>query len=266
MFTGYKGAAKRLDDVDIPRIGAEIGVGEDELHAFMDVECAGTGFDAKGRVKMLFEPHVFWRELGSGEKRDEAVRQGLAYAKWAPGRYPADSYPRLEAALKIDERAALRSASWGLGQIMGFNAELCGYTSAAAMVRHFAEDEEHQLEAIVTFLKAKNLDKALRSHDWATIERVYNGGGHNGAYATRMANAYARWKKIKDTPWTPGQTPAPSPVAPVEPAAPVIVPTGDEPAVAPPPAMEGTTIAKWLIGALGLLFAALGAWLTQGGN
>ncbi len=264
MFTGYKGAAKRLDDIDLPRIGAEIGVGEDELHAFMDVECAGTGFDRDGRVKMLFEPHVFYRELGPGKKRDRAVQEGLAYARWRAGSYPVDSYPRLMAALKIDEKAALRSASWGLGQIMGFNAELVGYSSAAAMVTAFAADEEKQLEAIVTFLKAKNLDKALRSHDWATIERVYNGGGHNGAYATRMANAYARWKKIKDTPWTPGQTPAPSPVAPVEPPPAPTQPPAVEAPVAPPPAMDGTMIAKWLIGGLGLLFAAMGAWLVKG--
>lgn len=205
MFTAYKGAAKRLDDIDIPKLGAEIGVGEDELHAFMEVESAGAGFDVQGRVKMLFEPHVFYRELGPGKKRDRAVKEKLAYAKWAPGGYPADSYPRLKAAMQIDETAALRSASWGLGQVMGFNHVVVGYATPQAMVRAFADDEEHQLRAVVDFLKAKGLASALKTHNWLKIERVYNGGGFKGAYAARMQAAYDRWQKIKDTAWEPEQ-------------------------------------------------------------
>ena len=38
------GRAKRLDDIDLPKIGAMIGVGEDELHAVIDVESRGTSF------------------------------------------------------------------------------------------------------------------------------------------------------------------------------------------------------------------------------
>lgn len=203
MFTGYKGAAKRLDDIDIPKIGAEIGVGEDELHAFMDVEAAGAGFDANGRVKMLFEPHVFYRELGPGKKRDRAVKEGLAYAKWKPGGYPTDSYPRLKAAMQIDETAALLSASWGLGQVMGFNCAVVGYATPQEMIKAFAADEENQLRAVVAFLKKKGLAPALKAHNWLRIERVYNGGGFRGTYAAKMAAAFARWQKIKDTPWAP---------------------------------------------------------------
>lgn len=209
MFTGYKGAAKRLDNIDIPKIGAEIGVGEDELHAFMDVESAGSGFDVKGRVKMLFEPHVFYRELGPGKKRDRAVKEGLAYAKWRSGGYPSDSYPRLIAAMQIDETAALRSASWGLGQVMGFNCAAVGYATPQLMIKAFAADEENQLRAIVAFLKAKGLVKALKAHDWAKIERVYNGGGFRGTYAARMHAAFVRWRQIKDIVWAPEPLPMP---------------------------------------------------------
>jgi hypothetical protein len=59
-WNACKGAAKRIEDVDIPRIGALIGVGEDEVHAFVDVEASGRDFDNQGRPKMLFEPHVFF--------------------------------------------------------------------------------------------------------------------------------------------------------------------------------------------------------------
>jgi hypothetical protein len=35
--------------------------------------------------------------------------------------------------MRLDEEAALRSTSWGLGQTMGFNAGMVGYESAGAM-------------------------------------------------------------------------------------------------------------------------------------
>lgn len=201
-WNGFRGAARRLDDIDLPKIGARIGVGEDELHAFMDVEAAGSGFDAAGRPKMLFEPHVFWRNLPLVQKREEAVRQGLAYRKWGEKRYPKDSYPRLEAAMQIDEKAALLSASWGLGQILGENHRKVGYATVDEMVRAFMDDEEHHLNAIVEFLISARIADDLKAHRWSTVARAYNGPAyakHN--YHGRMAAAYAKWRKIKDTPF-----------------------------------------------------------------
>ena len=197
----FAGAAKRLDDIDLPVIGARIGVGEDAIHAVIDVETAGGGFDGQGRVRMLFEPHVFWRELGPGADRDRAVAAGLAYPRWGQRAYPRDSYPRLLAAIEIDENAALRSASWGLGQIMGFNAVMAGYPDARSMVQAFAEDEEHHLAAMVAFIVSAGLDDELRRHDWAGFARGYNGPSYaSHGYHTKLAAAYAKWARIPDTP------------------------------------------------------------------
>lgn len=41
MDMTFKGAARRLDDLDPPRLGASIGVGEDEIHAFSRSKPAG---------------------------------------------------------------------------------------------------------------------------------------------------------------------------------------------------------------------------------
>ncbi|AZN72245.1 DUF3380 domain-containing protein [Georhizobium profundi] len=202
-WNSFRGAARRLDDIDLPRIGHRIGVGEDELHAFMDVEAAGSGFDRQGRPKMLFEPHVFHRNL-TPARRSKAVKAGLAYARWGEKLYPSDSYPRLVEAMAIDETAALKAASWGLGQILGENFAMVGYESPQDMVWAFMEDEEHHLEAIVDFLIGANLDDHLRNHRWEDLARGYNGPGyakHN--YHGRMAAAYAKWAKIADTPWAP---------------------------------------------------------------
>ncbi|MER8560200.1 N-acetylmuramidase family protein [Mesorhizobium sp. M0578] len=239
MDLSFKGAAKRLDDLDLPKLGARIGVGEDEIHAFLDVETIGSGFDNQGRPKILFEPHVFYRNL-SGAARSKAVAAGLAYAKWGGKPYPRDSYPRLKAACAIDETAALKSASWGLGQVLGENFPAAGYETVQDMVSDMMVDEELQLAAAVNFIKANKLDDNLRNHDWAGFAKGYNGAGYRrNAYDTKLADAFRKWSRIKDTPWP--AKPIPAAPAPVQPApapipAPQAVPAPKPVPAAPTPA------------------------------
>lgn len=196
---GFKGRAQRLKDIDIPRIGGLIGVGEDEIRAVIEVETSGGGFDSAGRPKMLFEPHVFWRELGDGPKRTAAESQGLAYRKWGTAHYPRDSYSRLAQAMGIDVHAALRSASWGLGQIMGFNHRAAGYPTPGDMVAAFCDSEAAGLEGMVRFIETENLDDDLRRHDWSGFARGYNGAGYaTHGYHTKLAAAYRRWQAAPD--------------------------------------------------------------------
>ncbi|HVI27634.1 N-acetylmuramidase domain-containing protein [Hansschlegelia sp.] len=223
-WNGFVGAAVRLDDIDLPREGAAIGVGEDILHAFIDCESRGKGFDAKGRPLILFEPHVFYRELGKGAKRDRAVREGLAYAAWGEKPYPKDSYPRLTKAIAIDETAALMACSWGMFQVMGANYAMIGFRTIQDMVKAMMADEENHLRACIDFLKASGIADDLRQLDatlkgrpvtaaeCAPIVRVYNGPGYaKNGYHTKFANSLNRWRKIPDTPLTPA-----APVALVE--------------------------------------------------
>jgi len=204
----FVGAAKRLDDVDLPKWGHTIGVGEDELHAFMDVEAAGSGFDSKNRLTLLPEPHIFYRLLeNSGNKSllKKAVSQGIAYKKWRTKPYPRSNdakYELLKRMMLINEEIALQSCSWGLFQIMGFNFKKAGFTSAAEMVAVFLTDEEEHLKAVINFLKASKLDDDLRAHRWNILEDIYNGGGFNGFYAKKLEKSFNKWKKIRDTPWS----------------------------------------------------------------
>lgn len=207
-FKGFKGKAKRIDDPDIPRLAHIIGVGEDELHAFMDVETGGgTGFDPEGRPKILFEPHVFYRNL-SGAKLDKAVRQGLAAQKWGTIPYGKESaqYPRLALAMQIDETAALKAASWGLGQILGENHKMVGYATVQDMVKAFMDDAEHHLAAMIDYLINAGIDDDLREHDWVTVARVYNGPGYRkNRYDTKMAERFRWWQGKRDTAWSPDE-------------------------------------------------------------
>ena len=206
-FGDFRGAARRLEDIDIPRIGHRIGVGEDEIHAVIDVETGnGRGFDDRGRPKMLFEPHIFYREVPRA-LRDKAIAAGLAYPAWRQS-YPRDSYPRLVEAMAIDETAALRSASWGLGQVMGFNHKMAGFDTVQQMVRAFLEDEDRHLEAMVAFIISVGLDDEIRRHDWSGFARGYNGAGYRkNQYHLKLASRFAWWQKRRDTPWEPAGAP-----------------------------------------------------------
>lgn len=228
-WNGFKGRAKRLDDIDLPKIGARVGVGEDEIHAVMDVEAAGSGFDSKGRPRILFERHIFNRQL-SGAKQAKARQEGLAVVKWSRATYNHDQYALLERAMRIDEMAALKSASWGLGQVMGFNHKMAGYPTVELMVRAFMDDEENHLAAMISFIKNAGLDDELRRHDWAGFARGYNGAGYKvNKYDEKLAAAYRKWSRIKNTPFnaqkpagaakpesapTPAPKPKPAPVKP----------------------------------------------------
>lgn len=242
--SGFVGAARRIEDIDLPRIGYLIGVGEDELHAIIDVESSGSGFDKLKRPKMLFEPHVFYRHLGAGAKRDRAVSLGIAYAKWKPGAYPTDSYPRLAQAMAIDEAAAIMSASWGLTQILGENFKECGFASPQAMVAAFCEDEDQHLEATVLLIKAKGLAGKLKAHDWAAVARGWNGPGYAAnKYDIKLRDRFAFWRKIPDTPWSPT---SPAKPAPVDPMAPMTNPAPSPTPATSAPAPAGGLLALFL--------------------
>src|SRR5690606_37102732 len=111
---------------------------------------------------------------------------------------------------------ALFSCSWGLAQVMGFNHKLAGYPSVEAMVFAFMADEENHLQAAVSFIKSSKLDDELRRHDWVGFARGYNGKNfHINQYDEKLAEAYAKWSRIKDTPWSPdAAVPTPTPASP----------------------------------------------------
>lgn len=255
----YQGKAKRLDDIDLPRVGHLIGVGEDEIHAVLDVESKGTGFDSKGRLVALFEPHVFYRELGKGGLRDHAVREGLAYASWGAKPYPKDSYPRIDLAMAIHYEAALRSTSWGLCQMMGFNCVAAGYATAHDMVQAFADDEENQLNGMIRFIIKSGLDDELRRHDWAGFARGYNGAGFSkNRYDRKLAAAFAKWQKIRDTPFDPSKDQTPPKKAPTEAVtpvqAPMPAPTPSSTPLPAPSAPAEQSKPNWFVKILGTLF------------
>lgn len=192
----FRGEAEPRSEAGLLRVAAMIRCEIAALRAVVDVETGGKGFDGRGRPKALFEPHVFHgllRRKGDRALLARAVQSGLAYPKWGTKPYPADSFPRIEAACRIDEELALQATSWGLPQILGQNHAAAGFGSAAEMVTAFCGSEDVQLLAMTRFIIAKGLDGALRRKDWAEFAKGYNGPAYaRHGYHTKLAKAYAR--------------------------------------------------------------------------
>ena len=195
-FGDFKGAAAKLQVEDIVALAEENGIEPAALRAVIAVEAAGSGFDGAGRPKILFEPHILYRLLAEPE-RQMAVDAGLAYAKWGMQPYPKGSdaqYARLEAASEINQSAALKSCSWGMGQIMGSNHNLAGYGDVETMVFACMDSEAKQAEMMVNFIKNAKLLPAIQNLDWAAFARGYNGPAYaKNAYDVKLADAYKRF-------------------------------------------------------------------------
>jgi hypothetical protein len=160
-----------------------------DLWAVVRVETSGCGFQSDRRLKILFERHVFSKRT---KHRFDADHPDISNT--APGGYgPSGSaqYDRLARAMALDLRAALLSTSWGLGQVMGFNATNVGYTRVETMIARMADSENAQIEAMARFIETMGLDGPLRRHDWARFARGYNGPNYQtNSYDTRLAANY----------------------------------------------------------------------------
>jgi hypothetical protein len=186
----FTGAATPLSAQGIQACADKLSVKPAELWAVLQVETRGCGYFADRQPAILFERHVFSRRT---QGRFDAQAPDLSNSKaggYASG--PAE-YPRLERAMALDARAALESASWGLGQVMGYHASDLGYGSVEQFVSRMMASEDEQLAAMATFIQRNGLDKALRNHDWAAFARVYNGAGYaKNQYDKKLASAYQR--------------------------------------------------------------------------
>ena len=133
----------------------------------------GCGFLADRRPKILFERHIFHRLTdGRFDAEDPDVSQPTAGGYGLGG---AHQYERLAAALLLDREAALKSASWGLSQILGTNFAAAGFSRVEDMVEAMGKSEDDQLRAGVQFIITNGMDVPLRNHDWASFARRYNG-------------------------------------------------------------------------------------------
>jgi hypothetical protein len=192
------GKAKTLRDEDIQACAQEFGLEAILIKTVYTVESNGSGFLKDGRPKILFEGHIFWKQLTDKGIPPEPYVQGnedILYPKWTKQYYsrnPADEYKRLDKAIRIDREAACLSASWGLFQIMGMNYKAAAFASVDAFVAAQQESAYGQLRAFLHFIRSNKMLDLLRQQDWEAFARHYNGPGYKeNNYDIKLKNTYA---------------------------------------------------------------------------
>lgn len=169
------------------------------VKAVNEVESAGKGFLIDGKPKILFEGHVFWKELkkrGLNPQNYVAGNENILYPTWTKIYYEGGvkEHDRLSKAMKINKEAALSSASWGCFQIMGYHAESLGYISVESFVEKMKLHEREHLKAFGKFLEVNNLIRHLKSKNWAEFARKYNGSGYaQNKYDIKLQKAYEKY-------------------------------------------------------------------------
>ncbi len=152
------------------------GSGEAELWSVLTVETRGAGFLPDKRPKILFERHKFSALTGG---RYDASHPSISLpSKGGYGEPGSFQYIRLAEAIGLDRDKALKSASWGIAQIMGLNYASAGFATVEAMVAAMSASEDAQLGAMTQFLISGGLNLALRQRDWAQFAAGYNGADY----------------------------------------------------------------------------------------
>lgn len=200
-------AVLALTATDFDAAAARLGVATPILRAVHEVETAGgNGFLEAGKPVILFEGHVFWRQLEMRGIPPAALAEGnenILYPRWNREHYRGGvrEYARLARALRIHEEAALCATSWGMFQLMGFNHEVCGYEHVVDFVQAMCCSPGEQLEAFVCFVRKRGLVRYLQCRDWEGFARRYNGSGFAlNRYDEKLRRAYERFAAGKEPP------------------------------------------------------------------
>lgn len=167
----FQGAAEALSTDGVGAVSQKLGVHATEIWTILAVETSGCGYLPDLRPQILYERHIFHR-LTQGRYDDGDISDPTPGGYGPPG---AQQYDRLAQAVANDRIAALQSCSWGIGQIMGENYVLAGFSDVEQMVAAMSASEDQQLAAMGNFLVSTRLSVPLQTHDWASFARGYNG-------------------------------------------------------------------------------------------
>jgi hypothetical protein len=191
-MANFAGSGVPISAQDFNDIAVMTGAEPAAIWSILAVETAGAGFLPDRRPDILFERHYFSRlTKGAYDQVDPHISNPVQ-GGYGPG--GTHQYDRLQAAIMLDRQAALRSASWGIGQIMGDNFAAAGYGDVETMVAAFVAGEGAQLLGMGKFLISKGLDAALRDKNWAQLARGYNGSNYAANhYDSNLASFYQRY-------------------------------------------------------------------------
>ncbi|MDV2468917.1 N-acetylmuramidase family protein [Acinetobacter chinensis] len=189
---------KKLSEDQIRSQAKALGIEVAALKAVIEVECKGSGFNVDGTPVILFERHVMRQRLIANSQIktvDEMSIKRPDLCNKTAGGYGLFSaqHGRLNAAAQYHRTSALESASWGIGQVMGYHWAALEYKSLQTFINAMYRDEASQLDAMCRYIKVNNLVNALKHKDWKSFARGYNGIAYaKNSYDVKLANAYKK--------------------------------------------------------------------------
>lgn len=212
-------AKLQLDSEDFARAAAALGVRPAVVHAVAEVEAPKGAFlpgTALPQPTVLFERHYFHKLTGGrfgglkapdvendlielGKSTDTAIVSAAT-----PGGYGLlrHQHPKLAYAAELSRSvsgnhdAAMKSASWGMFQLMGLYHAEAGHPTLQGFVNAMYRGADRHLDAFVALIRARGLDVVLRNRDYEEFFRRYNGNGwRKFHYDDKFFAALAKWDK-----------------------------------------------------------------------
>ena len=191
---------------------AALGCDAASLGAVLQIESAGHGFASDGRMIIRFENHVFNNQWGKANKAtfdkhfkfnaDKSWtghywRRGEA-DEWIACHGSQDSeWQVLTFARSLDDEGALKSASYGAGQVMGFNYSSAGYKSVTDMFDQMGGALRPQLDGMFGFISNNATCIAgLKSKDYVKFATGYNGSGKAAEYGAAIQGAAEAYESV----------------------------------------------------------------------
>jgi hypothetical protein len=190
---------------EIAELADHLGIDAAALHALASVEVGAIPV-VGGMPVIRFEVHVCLRRSSSDlsmaiQQRDAPsvwhrdahwYRGGSGWERVHTGRQCTE-WGALAAAAEIDPVAAIESASWGVGQLMGFHWAALGYDSPQTMAARAMRGIPAQLRMWGRFVERDHggeLLIAARYQDWEAVARLYNGTGQVAEYSGALQAAF----------------------------------------------------------------------------
>lgn len=191
-----KGDARRLVPSDFDHAASQLGIEVAAIRAVAEVEAGGSrGFDKHKRPKILFETHLFRKHTNHRYDKSHPRLTAPYNSKLQIESHSKDQWQIMREAFALDHQAAVKSASWGMFQVLGENHRAVGWKHVRRFVVDMFESEAQHLRAFVGFCRANHLIRHLKHRNWAAFAAVYNGPDyHKNAYDTKMAAAYKKYK------------------------------------------------------------------------
>jgi len=177
-------------------LGCELAV----IKAVAKIE-GGSGFQADGKLRILFESYQFYKNLksaGLDAGKLSKTSPDLITTKWVAnyGKF-SEQWRKLERAVKIHHEAAYKSCSWGMFQPMGMYCKEMGFKDVFEMASTFQKGEEEHLKGFVKMIKYRGLADELQRKDWVGFAVNYNGSGYaKNRYDKKLEDAYKYFKKL----------------------------------------------------------------------